>query len=90
MNEVAELLKNVGHLFLVQGLEKSGDNLVAAGTFHTATKNAATGANVTMPCLVRVETKPNVPMFRISVHSGHSTVSEALLHTVTEVLRSKE
>lgn len=87
--QVAERLTNIGHLFVVTGVEKTADNVVAAGTFHTATKNAA-GANVTMPCLVRVETKPNVAMFRITVHSGHATVSEALLQTITAVLAAKE
>jgi hypothetical protein len=87
--QVTDLLTKAGHLFVVQGVEKTPDNIVAAGTFHTATKNAA-GANVTMPCLVRVETKPNVAMFRITVHSGHSTVSDALMQAITAVLNAKE
>jgi hypothetical protein len=86
---VTERLAAVGKLFVVQGVEKTPDNVVAAGTFHTATKNAA-GTYVTMPCLVRVETKPNVPMFRITVHSGHATVSEALMQSITTVLNAKE
>jgi len=88
--QVDERLAQAGHLFLVQGVEKSSDNLVAAGLFHTATKQAQTGANVTMPCLVRVETKPGVPMLRITVHSGHATVSDALMHTITDILNLKE
>ena len=88
-SQVSTLLSTAGHLFVVAGVEKSADNVVAAGTFHTATKNAA-GANVTMPCLVRVETKPGVPMFRITVHSGHQTVSDALMHTITAILNAKE
>lgn len=86
--QVAQQLSTLGHLFLVQGVEKTPDNLVAAGTFHTATKNAQ-GAYVTMPCLVRVETK-GVAMFRVTVHSGHATVSDALMQAVTAVLNAKE
>ena len=87
--QVAEKLQSVGHLFVVNGVEKNPENLVAAGTFHTATKNAA-GANVIMPCLVRVETKPGVPIIRITVRSGHQTVSDALIHTVATVLNTRE
>jgi hypothetical protein len=79
---VTNQLTSIGHLFVVSGVEKTSENVVAAGTFHTATKNAA-GAHVTMPCLVRVETKPGVAMFRITVH-------EALLHAITTVLNAKE
>jgi hypothetical protein len=86
--QVAQQLSSIGHLFLVQGVEKTADNLVAAGTFHTATKNAQ-GAYVTMPCLVRVETK-GVALFRVTVHSGHATVSDALMQAVTAVLNAKE
>lgn len=88
-SQVTEKLQSVGHLFVVAGVEKSAENVVAAGTFHTATKNAA-GANVVMPCLVRVETKPNVAMMRITVRSGHQTVSDALIHTIAAVLNARE
>lgn len=50
--DVTKALTDKAKLFVVQGVEKTADNVVAAGTFHTATKNAA-GAFVTMPCLVR-------------------------------------
>jgi len=89
VDAVKAALQEKAKLFIVQGVEKNNDNVVAAGTFHTATKNAA-GAFVTMPCLVRVETKPNLPMFRLTVHSGHSTVSDALMHTITYLLNAKE
>lgn len=87
--QVITALTSVAHLFVVQGVEKTAENVVAGGTFHTATKNAQ-GTNVTMPCLVRIETKPNIPMLRITVHSGHATVSDALLHTISAVLNAKE
>jgi len=50
----------------------------------------ANGANVTMPCLLRVETKPNVNLIRVTVHSGHSTVSEALLNAITKAFGATE
>jgi hypothetical protein len=85
----AILFDIAGHLFIVPNVEKVGDNFVGAGTFHTATK-AANGTNVTMPCLVRLETKPNIPMIRITVHSGHPSVSESLLHSISTILNAKE
>lgn len=88
-SDVSSRLSSAAHLFVVQGVEKVADNVVAAGTFHTATKNAA-GANVTMPCLVRVETKPGLAFVRITVHSGHATVSDALMQAITAVLNTKE
>ncbi len=74
---------------VIPSVEKTSDNFVASGIFHTATKNAH-GQNVTMPCLLRVETKPGVPMFRVTVHTGHQTVSEALIHAITAVTGAQE
>ena len=75
------------HLALVQGLEKTADNFVAAGTLHTASKNAS-GAAITMPILMRVETKSG--MYRATVHSGHQSVSEAVIQAFALVTGGKE
>ena len=85
--QLAQLAVDGLHLALVQGLEKTPDNFVAAGTLHTASKNAS-GAAITMPILMRVETKPG--MYRATVHSGHSSVSEAVIQAFALVTGSKE
>jgi AP-2 complex subunit alpha len=79
-NELQQVIQNALRLGLVANVEKNPDNFVAAGTFHTGSKNPQ-GAFITMPVLVRVETKPG--MFRATVHSGHQAVSDAVLHSLT-------
>ena len=84
---LAQLAVDALHLSIVHGLEKSPDNFVAAGTLHTASKNPS-GANITMPILMRVETKSG--MYRATVHSGHISVSEAVVQAFALVSGSKE
>jgi hypothetical protein len=89
VQQLQSIIRDSHHFFLVPGVEKTNDNFVATGTFHTATK-AASGAFVTMPCLLRVETKPNMNVIRFTIHSGHPAVSEALLHSLTKALNAAE
>jgi hypothetical protein len=78
--DLQQVAQSALHLGLIANVEKNPDNFVAAGTFNTGSKNAQ-GAFVTMPILIRVETKPG--MFRATVHSGHQSVSDAVLHALT-------
>ena len=84
---LAQLAVDGLHLSMVHGLEKTTDNFVLAGTLHTASKNAQ-GGNVTMPILMRVESKTG--MYRATVHSGHISVSEAVVQAFALVTGSKE
>jgi len=89
INKLQQQVQQALHMYIVPNVEKTNDNFVCVGTFHTATKSA-NGAYVTMPAMARFETKPGVPMFRLTVHSGHQSVSDALVNAITTVLAAKE
>lgn len=73
---------------LISSVDQVPDNLYSAGTFCAAPR-AEGKPPITIPCLVRIETKPNMPVFRVTVRSGHRLVSEALLAYVTTVMNAK-
>lgn len=82
-------LTAAAHMAVVSNVDKNSDNFVAAGTFHTATKTPA-GTFVTMPAMIRIETKSGMNVVRITIHSGHQLVSETLLAAITAALGLKE
>jgi len=76
------------HMKLIDGVEAGKpQNLCAAGKFHTATKGAD-GQFVSIACFLRIETKEGVPMFRVTVHSGHQAVSSALSEAVNKAFHA--
>lgn len=48
------------------------------------------GGFVSVPCMLRIETKPGSQAFRVTVHSAHAGVSAALLNAVTQVFNAAE
>jgi len=86
-DEIESAVIDSMHLTLVEGVEKNPANFVGAGTFNTASKNAG-GAYITMPVLIRVETK--AAAYRLTVHSGHMTVSEAVVDAIQHATGSHE
>jgi len=83
----AALVPAAFHMQKVDGLEQTQDNIVAAGVFHTVTKDAS-GQYVTMACLLRLETRPNVDLVRVTIRAGHASVSDALLAAVSRILNA--
>lgn len=77
------------NLFHVKGVEKTPNDLFVGGTFQSSTVGS-NGKRVTPPCLVRVETKPNAKVFRMTVHSGHLQVSHGLVSSITKMLGAQE
>jgi len=76
------------HMKLIDGVEAGKpQNICAAGKFHTATK-APDGQFVNIACYLRMETKEGVPMVRVTVHSGHQSVSSALSDAITRVFHA--
>jgi len=73
------------NLAVVTGCDDNDNNVYAAGTFCTNTKTAA-GAAVNIPVMIRVETRPNVFVARVTVNSGHAGVAEAFLKALSHVL----
>jgi len=84
-----ELLTKVMKMALISGVDKEAGNLYAAGQFNTIAKNE-TGQPLTVPCFLRIETKPNIPLFRITAHSNHKLVSSALVSAFAYVSGSVE
>jgi len=81
-------VSNVLHMKLIDGVEAGKpQNLCASGKFHTATKGAD-GQFVSIACYLRIETKEGVPMFRVTLHSGHAAVSNALSEAVNKAFHS--
>jgi len=89
VNDLKTVIAKYLHLANIDGAEKSPDNIVASGTFHTATKDPS-GNLVSMACLLRVETRPGVNAVRVTVRSGHAQVSTSLMHAVSSVFGASE
>jgi len=77
------------HMAVISNVDQVPDNLYAAGTFCAAPRTVG-GKPITIPCLIRVETKPNMNLFRCTVRTGHRLVSEALLQSMTSVMNASE
>lgn len=81
LEEIKQWTSKAMHFSLVDGVDPSPNNFCAKATFHTATKDAS-GNPVTMPCFIRVETRPGMNIIRVSIRSPHPQVTSALLHAV--------
>jgi len=89
VNELKTLITTNAHMSLVMDVEKVQDNFIASCNFQTATKGND-GNLVYIPILLRVETKPGANVIRISIRSGHKSVSEAVLFSVTTLFGAAE
>jgi len=74
---------------LIENVDKEPNNLYAAGVFHTTTKNES-GQPVTMACFLRIETKPNMALVRVTAHAGHKSVSVALISSFALLMGGTE
>lgn len=62
VDEFKEVLVNGLNASIMEGVDKNPANIWASATMNTPTTK--------MPVVLRVETKPNMPVVRITVHSG--------------------
>ena len=84
---LAQLAVDGLHLQLVMSVETTPANFVAAGVLHTASLSDG-GAFVTLPVLMRVQTTTG--KYRATVHTGHVSVSEAVLRAFALITASEE
>lgn len=71
------------HLHVCTDVDKNTNNICATGIFNTF-KN-----NVKMPAYVRLETRPNINMIRLTVRSGHKTLSDSLFRTLKKFFNAE-
>jgi len=81
---LSEGLATALRMAAVKDVDSSPLNLYGAGTFHTCTRGKD-GNPVTMLVLVRFETKAGLNAFRVTVHSGHKSVSESVLSAISVI-----
>jgi len=84
---ITELLTNSLHMAPILGVESNPLNVYGSGVFHTVTKDK-NGNNVSMVCLIRIETKENLSVFRVNIHAGHKGVSEGLMASVQTIMQA--
>jgi len=82
-----DAINNGLHMAIIIPTDNNPLNVFASGIFHTVTKDK-NGNNVTMPCLIRIETKDNLSVFRVTIHSGHKGVSEGLMNSVQYIMQA--
>jgi len=87
--ELSRILTKVMKMTLVTGVDKEPGNLYAAAVFHTVTRSE-NGQPVTIPCFLRIETKPGIPLIRFTAHSGHKLVSQGLAASVVSITSAQE
>jgi hypothetical protein len=89
VNELKTLITTNAHLAMVADVENKAENFIASASFQTATKDPQ-GNLVSIPLLLRVETKAGMNVIRISIRSGHKQVSDAVLAAVTILFAATE
>jgi AP-2 complex subunit alpha len=62
--------------------------IFAVGKYFSCTEGA-NGQKVTMPVMIRLETKPNIDMVRLTIRSGYKVVSEGMLHAFLSVFQAR-
>lgn len=70
---------------LIEGVEKDANNFSVSGLLHTNAKGP-NDQNITIPCLMRFETKPGTKFVRVTVRSGHRGVSTGLVACISHML----
>jgi len=66
------------HLNLIEGVDKNPANVWACGVIN--------GQTLT----VRIETKPNMPVFRVTVHSPSKALSDAYIGSVSAIFQTQD
>jgi len=67
---LSKLISTGFKLAVLQAVDPNVNNLVAAGTFNSTSKQVV--------CLLRIETNPGVGMARVTIRTFHGPVTEAL------------
>jgi len=80
LNWISKVVGEGCHFAVLKGVDPSINNLVAAGTYHTASG--------TSTALVRIETNPQANMTRLTVRSPNNTLSVAVKGILTTHLSS--
>ncbi len=70
---------------LIEGVEKDDNNFSVSGNLVTNAKGP-NDQNITIPCLLRFETKPGTKFVRVTVRSGHRGVSTGLVQNASVLL----
>jgi len=83
------VLTRVMKMSIVKEVDKEPGNIYVAAVYHTITRQE-NGQFKTIPCFFRFETKPNMPMVRITAHAGTKAVSQGILNSLTLILNAVE
>jgi hypothetical protein len=73
---------------LISGCDNNHNNVYLSGTF-VSHKRDAQGNNVRVDVLVRAEFKPEAPVCRVTVNSGSTSVSSAVMAAVVALLAGR-
>jgi len=85
---ISAVLADFGmNMVIIPNVETNPLNVYAAGTFIASTKDK-NGNMISMPVLARVETRDNLNVFRVTIHSGHKSLSEAIMASFTIVMNA--
>jgi len=88
-DEIISVLTKVMKMQIVKEVDKEAGNIYAAAVYHTITRTE-NGQFKTIPCFLRIETKPNMPLLRLTAHAGAKSVSQGLITSLTLLLNAQE
>jgi len=71
------------HLTVLPGVDTNPNNICATGIFNNRN-------NVKMPCYIRLETRPNINVVRLTIRSGHESLSSALFRSLQLFLNAEK
>jgi len=88
-DQIISVLTKIMKMQIVKEVDKEAGNIYAAAVYHTITRTD-NGQFKTIPCFLRIETKPGMPLLRITAHAGTKPVSQAIINSLTLILNAQE
>jgi len=88
-DSIVSVLTKIMKMQIVKDVDKEPGNIYAAAVYHTITRTENQQFK-TIPCFLRIETKPNIPLLRITAHAGIKSVSQAIINSLTLILNAQE
>lgn len=78
MNAIKEVLGGALHCIVIEGVDNNAANVWASGSWSQ------------QPCVIRIEMKPNMPIFRMTVRSSSKALSEAFVASISTLLKTQD
>jgi hypothetical protein len=85
-----ELIEKQLHMSVINGCDNDENNIYLYGTFMALRKDQGNQpGSISVDVMVRIETKPDLPLIRVTVNSGSTSLSTAIMRSIQLMLFAK-